>query len=109
MKIKTNELTGAALDWATGKAWGLDIYVSTFGPLLGKGYKWACVRSRKYHPSTDPKDFYLLQEKFRYEVVLENDQWKSGKYTAPTIGEVICKRFVAHRFGDEVEVPKELL
>ncbi len=38
MKIKTSELTGAALDWAVGKAEGRTLQRNPMGPMGGHGW-----------------------------------------------------------------------
>jgi hypothetical protein len=105
-QMKTNELTGAALDWAVAKCEGRKD--NDFG------WWWD-----NYHPSTDwaqggpiiareaiqltPDEYtqtwsaYTTNEGNPYECV----------GTTPLIAAMRC--YVASKLGDEVEIPQELL
>ena len=97
MKIKTSELTGAALDWAVSAARGdsdIHPYSSSWedgGPIIER----ECI------------DTLCLTE--------SDDGWHASKYThnkkadafgpTPLIAAMRC--YCASKLGDEVEVPKE--
>lgn len=108
MKIKTSELTGAALDWATLKAEGVDFtdfnldYIDAYqrstdwtqgGPIIEReginlcsGYHWEA--SKDFDPCG-----YDMDAAVEY-----------GE--TPLIAAMRC--FVASTLGNEVEVPDEL-
>lgn len=104
MKIKTSELTGAALDWAVAKS---------------EGYTGTALESRTgewYTPSTDWAQGgpIIEREKITLQPVVRPDGWVArtqkcdsvweGQY--PLIAAMRC--YVASKLGDEVDVPEEL-
>ena len=99
MKIKTSELTGAALDWAVAK----------------------CEKNWAFEPdgcdsySTDWQLGGLIIERERITIWAFDDvTWRAQLDTAtdpleaptPLIAAMRC--YVASKLGDEVEVPEEL-
>jgi hypothetical protein len=103
MKIKTSELTGAALDWAVAKCEDEDPRMDTpystewafGGPIierekielrLGRVRYWQVVPARAAYPSCDAP-------------------WFFGKTTL--IAAMRCR--VASKLGDTVDVPEELI
>ena len=93
--MKTNELTGAALDWAVQIAEG---YVQP-DPI---DFARNCFK-----PSTDWSQGGPIIE--REGLIL--DQWarwrSSNSYgTTPLIAAMRC--YVASKLGDEIDIPKEL-
>lgn len=108
MKIKTSELTGAALDWAVAKCEGIhwaqgDLDAREYGP----GFK----------PSTSWKDGGPIIERERIKLEFDGaegfmwwgyhpviDDLEHG--LTPLIAAMRC--FVASKLGDEVDVPDEL-
>jgi hypothetical protein len=98
MKIKTNELTGAALDWAVAKC--EDVY---------------CFDG-SYTPSTDWSQGGPIIERegigFGFGVGIDSDQWEAGyttpEETGPTPLIAAMRCYVASKLGDEVNVPEEL-
>lgn len=107
MKIKTNELTGAALDWAVAKCEGTGTYfdannVERRTPLSG------------YAPSIDWSQGGPIIEREGIAVSPEIDciRWygsANGFFLdgpTPLIAAMRC--YVASKLGDEVEVPEEL-
>lgn len=117
MKIKTSELTGAALDWAVAKCKG---YVGadnkqTYDALLLE------INKETYHPSTDwsqagpiiaKENISLAQrsnEPCRAYIYLDLCEYAHVMFAPehqPLIAAMRC--FVASKLGDEVEVPGEL-
>lgn len=115
MKIKTAELTGAALDWAVAKS-------------SGQQGRMAALEAgvRFWSPSSDWADGGPIIERERIATsfcqapntlggdcwiatypawpVRENTVWAEGP--TPLIAAMRC--FVATKFGDEVDVPDEL-
>lgn len=135
MKMKTSELTGAALDWAVAKCEGVSVgkhrqehgFIET---AWDKATKWehAC---EIYNPSTNWEQAGQIIEREKidvtfnadYDVVegVEND-WMVGQWDAdlhlspmdnrqwgetPLIAAMRC--LVAHKLGDEVDIPEELM
>lgn len=107
MIIKTNEIDGAALDWAVAKCNGIeweqgDLDAGEYGP----GFK----------PSTDWAQGGPIIERERITVVAMPDgSWQSqGKdlrphFHNPTPLVAAMRCYVASKLGDEVDVPEELL
>lgn len=124
MKVKTSELTGAALDWAVAKCEGLEVAFTTnkevvilrkgvtdyFDPHCNWGWggpiierEMLCVGYRhqadpNYCPINDPATICWART-------------TAGGYLSygptPLIAAMRC--YVASKFGDEVEVPLELI
>ena len=106
MKMKTSELTGAALDWAVAKCesvtcttWKGRVVDAFSNPLM-------------YHD-----DWALagpIIERVRITVIaMPNGTWATSSpchsfhHPTPLIAAMRC--YVASKLGDEVEVPDELL
>lgn len=123
MKIKTSELTGAALDWAVAKCEGHDQFAQ-YTPHL-----------RVYHQRTDSLSSYTvtfcpstdwtrggpLIERERIDVMFEGPEWyaymryeaadgynRTLQYDGPTPLIAAMRCYVASKLGDTVEVPDEL-
>ncbi len=120
--MRTDELTGAALDWAVAKCEGLEVYIDDgMVRLVGQPF------DRKYAfwtPSTDWEQAGPIIEREKIEITKGNplyfpegnekgdyyeDLWIAGKYhgQTPLIAAMRC--YVASKLGDEVEIPEELL
>ncbi|MGL4757270.1 MAG: phage protein NinX family protein [Aeromonadaceae bacterium] len=117
MLIKTNELSGAALDWAVAKAVGYtqdeDAYCDPAwmadGRFIASCHSW--------HPSTSWAQCGLLVDEF--DVWLSSDDDTHCASTHPHVNEYIrtgptklvaaCRAIVHAKLGDEVEVPDDLL
>jgi len=100
MKVKTSELSGAALDWAVGQADECDlapVEYSTrweFGGLIIEREKIGIVTS------DGDANVWIGS-------IFEPD-WKFNRTgSTPLIAAMRC--YVASKLGDEVEVPDELL
>jgi hypothetical protein len=100
MKVKTNELTGAALDWAVAKAIGeyrpvaVPAYSTDWaqgGPIIER--EGISVARRGEH-SFSP-----------WGAVLQGFEFDEEGPT-PLIAAMRC--YVASKLGDEVEIPEEL-
>lgn len=115
MKIKTSELTGAALDWAVAKAEDWDMSRFMRGEMIYVGVKG-------WFPSTDWSQGGPIIERERISVEwlglsLRNKDlgWTAsapnpnfiGVDPTPLIAAMRC--YVAFKLGDEVDVPEELL
>ena len=131
MKIKTSELTGAALNWAVAKCEGKveqDVYGSP--ELLESGlhlHYCDVLLSHPYSPSTDwaeggPIIERELMQAFSYEKYSPDEPWfveknhfgrhhKAGRSYArgSTILIAAMRCYVSVKLGDEVEIPEGLL
>jgi hypothetical protein len=107
--MKTNELTGAALDWAVAKCEGGHIGVANNGVFFdasnGEGFT-------SFNPSTDPSQAYPI---ILRECIATGKSWGSWKaFTETSEGEgptplvAAMRCYVASKLGDTVDVPDEL-
>lgn len=103
MKIKTSELTGAALDWAVGMAEGLDYPADSeeFG-CYEPSSDWS-----QGGPLIDKHDVQIL--KFHGETMAGIGEGLVDYYPGSTRLIAACRAIVASKLGDEVDVPEELL
>lgn len=123
MKIKTSELTSAALGFAVKKALG-DI-----GIIVMRDGKWLAYEEGKHHYADDWAQGGPIIDKYDIDV-MRDVHTSNGKFVA-RLGEPVlrlkqgvkdwCFRrahtklvaamrcFVASKLGDEVDVPEELL
>ncbi|MEQ5288231.1 hypothetical protein [Providencia huaxiensis] len=95
--VKTNELTGIALDWAVTEA-------------IGEQQREDAYR-KKY--SSDWRDCGTLLERFRIDVHHEIGGWLAHKDlgfigAANDLKIAICLAIVGWKFGDEVQIPASL-
>jgi len=110
MKIKTSELTGAALDWAVGYIMGEKLRI------LDRQIVWP----EDYSPSTDWAQGGPIIEREGISVDRVGGAWTAdiadsvGGYiehtesgTTPLLAAMRC--YVASKLGDEVEIPEELI
>jgi hypothetical protein len=102
MKVKTNELTGAALDWAVAKATGeykpvaVPKYSTDWsqgGPIIER--EKIAILSPMTGEFWDARDGKRLETPFVY--------WRGP---TPLIAAMRC--YVASKLGDEVEIPEGL-
>ena len=104
--MKTNELTGAALDWAVAKCEGKDAIVRA-------PHKYV------FEPSTNWAQGGPIIEREGISVWAFDDvTWKAENPFASGVDQVFegptpliaaMRCYVASKLGDEVEVPKELI
>jgi hypothetical protein len=128
MKLKTSELTDAALDWAVAKAEYTDRRVEIHdthpspqverGPGSGDRYG---IGWFSFHPSTNRSQGGLIIEREAITTAAPlhpGDLWgawkwiemrDSCKHNGPTPLIAAMRCFVASKLGDEVDVPDELL
>ena len=106
--MKTNELTGAALDWAVAKCEGDELAAKNIQfPMYAKFYI-------KVSPSTDWSQGGPIIERERLDIYgydgenwCANDNLRATQYgPTPLVAAMRC--YVASRLGDEVEVPEGL-
>lgn len=103
--MKTSELTGKALNWAVGKADGLDDWLAPVnycgkwehgGPIIereGMGF-WAY----QWNEQGEAEQGWYAEDK-------DGDHVQTGP--TPLIAAMRC--YVASKLGDEVEVPDEMV
>lgn len=115
MKIRTAELTGAALDWAVAKCEDINLFET-------EGWIYMDGTRAVFRPTTDWRQGGLIIEReeisvehgraeFRfdwiaYKLGLPHEDNPEGGPT-PLIAAMRC--YVASKLGDEIEVPDELL
>ena len=104
MKLKTNELTGAALDWVVAKC-----ILLINGDDLDIGF----IREYAYTPSTNWAQGGPIIERERIRLD-PRGVWVAGhdssndEYSGPTPLIAAMRCYVASEMGEEVEVPDEL-
>ena len=111
-KLKTSELTGAALDWAVAKCEGIEWWAAE-EPKDGLFIDYE--RTRLYSPSSDwsqggpliAQHIFLLEDLGDYE-------WGATaangcKCRGDTVLQAVCRAYVLATLGEEVEIPNELL
>jgi hypothetical protein len=120
MKIKTSELTGAALDWAVAKCVHESLrhrYGSPcFNPQTKRVYETEGLQQIGVYfaPSTDWAQAGPIIEREGIGNFKEEGRWVAHTYGAviehygptPLIAAMRC--YVALKLGDDVEIPEEL-
>ena len=116
MKVKIADLIGPALDWAVAKClqpgyeeWRLIRWIeqeftptanwSQGGPIIERECIATYASGACSVPPKNP-DYWVAE-------ILETDGMRTAYGPTPLIAAMRC--FVASRFGDEVEIPEELL
>jgi hypothetical protein len=131
IKLKTSELTGAALDWAVAKCEGIELE-SGYGVQETSGYyNRLLVDGRmskgqsmlvRYIPSTDWAQGGPIIEREWLDVTpwpnesREDMRWHCQQHDTandfaqygPTLLIAAMRCYVASRVGDEIELPEEL-
>ena len=105
MKLKANELTGAALDWAVAKCEGM--VPNT--PFIASNKEYT------FKPSTDwaQGGTIIERERITVEYSADPDTWcacimADQEVYGPTALIAAMRCYVASEMGEEVEVPDEL-
>ena len=124
MKVKTTELTGISLDYAVALASGATAFQSDdirwFFTLHGDTYAlssgWG---SMSYHPSTNWAQGGPLIQMYEIDLksveegvwqasnIFDDMEWYHFLGYSPLEAAMRCH--VAHKLGEEVEIPEELL
>lgn len=129
MKLKTNELTGATLDWAVAKCEGYEEGVYMRGPCIhiditGKATGLTVPINREYvwfDPGANWSQGGPIIERESIDVARFNTypDWEAAMNetdsnpfvsaigSTPLIAAMRC--FVASKLGDEIDVPEELV
>ena len=114
--MKTNELSGAALDWAVAKCEGIELENGCYNRLLVDG-RMSKGQSMlvPFKPSADWQqggaiierekiDTYYGEKGWWQAVAETNDVFTFGE--SPLIADMRC--YVASKMGDSVQLPEEL-
>lgn len=102
MKVKVNELTGPALDWAVAKCQDILYYLDEEELEL-------------YSPSTDWAQGGPIIERERIDIDHYHDVWNASTdecpvyQTAPTPLIAAMRAYVASKLGNDIEIPDILL
>ena len=107
MKIKTSELSGAALDWAVAKCEGLDQYFDSEEKCAFDDEGCAYEPSTNWAqggPIIEREGIALGQTGDGWEATCDGCIYISGP--TPLIAAMRC--YVASKLGEEVEVPEEV-
>lgn len=120
--MKTSELIGHVLDWAVAKAQGWTDYPND---SIEQGGKWHCDPEKTpfgrvmwkdhFTPSTDWSQGGPIIEReciALKALAAEPVYWRAGTFgtsigPTPLIAAMRC--YVASKFGDEIDIPKELM
>jgi len=130
MKIKTSELTDAALDWAVARAKGIpaeELYIQNWGSVGKSIYRRNRDEDGKLDGTytTGPDMLFsrkweaggpIVERELDMLVKQDSGQWlasvpnpKVAWYLGPTLLIATMRCYVASKLGDVVEVPEELL
>lgn len=123
--VKVSELSGVALDWAVAKCEGKN------GILHDDGITRCIVIASIYgvykgtwKPSTDPALSQPIMEREKIDCIADpngKDVWMGQLYATRLAGNKVIRAYgptmliaamrcyVASKFGEEIEIPKELL
>jgi hypothetical protein len=104
MKMKTNELTGAALDWAVAKCEGV-----SWASYFKDGYStdWAIGGPIIEREKIDLNWDLTLTHRVDGLWFARGDDGGDVTATTPLVAAMRC--YVASKFGDEIDVPEEIL
>jgi hypothetical protein len=132
MIIKTQNLNGAALDWAVAKACGYTVEVTTLDFFDNPIEPCVCILDWDTHPELDSTFFTpsanwvqggVIIERERITLnqghdfmasiwkpdgVLGNKDWYKFKQTGTTPLIAAMRCYVVSKLGNEVDVPEEL-
>ncbi|MDD2133324.1 phage protein NinX family protein [Pseudomonas kurunegalensis] len=120
IEVRVSNLSDEALGWAVGRAEGLDVYLE---PPGYNGVPWrvfaryqgrAIEHTKRYNPCEDWALAGLLLDKHCISLIYAFEEYEaligmtgSGYHPSPTVA--VCRAIVAHKLGDTVQVPKELM
>ena len=107
--MRTNELTGAALDWAVAKCEGIGLGPRGFVVYYFEG------DPAMWQPSTDWAQGGPIIERKKIAIDFDGAAWCASDNRkplanygpTPLIAAMRC--YVASKLGDEVEIPQELI
>lgn len=116
MKVKTSELSGKALDWATGKSMGNHVGIDMDGRVKFIT-SYSPLEIILWQPSTDWNQCGNLIEaegiefKWVSDATLEAHSYLHDPHYGYglTHQEAACRLMVVSKLGDEVDIPDELM
>ena len=102
--MKTDELTGAALDWAVAKCEGV---------INGDDLDIGFILERGYTPSTDWAQGGAIIEREQMSIEWTGEDWMAyiehdEEFFGPTPLIAAMRCYVASKLGDDIETPEEL-
>lgn len=108
MKIRTSELTGAALDWVVAKCEGFAnaAVMGTYNPSTNWLQGGPIIEREGLTVSEENQNPSLWSSYIRRN--LFNDDGSDCFQKGPTPLIAACRCYVASKLGDEVEVPEEI-
>lgn len=116
MKVKTSELTDAALDWAVAKCEGYSVAVSESGEVIiiregvvdyfdpHRNWGWGGPIIERENISVGYQGHLGVPIDSLWYATNRDDAWGLGP--TPLIAALRCR--VASTLGDEIEIPEEL-
>jgi hypothetical protein len=112
--MKTDELTGAALDWAVAKCEGWEAVTVTDNDgahlWMQKGDEYR--DPKKYRPSTNWMQGGPIIEREKIATAWNITRWVAWRgvveHPGPTPLIAAMRCFVASRLGNDIEIPEEL-
>ena len=106
--MKTSQLTGAALDWAVSKCWGIvweqgDLDAGEYGPGFRPSTDW-----EDGGPFIEREGICLWSKGYDWEAKIQtaSGEWLTEWDASPLVAAMRC--YIASLLGDEVEIPREL-
>lgn len=113
MKLKTSELTGAALDWAVAEAKGVPIYrrgmTMTRMDMDGQHYWQPSTDWHQGGPIIEWENIELAYRVGVHWIATRVEGSAICEMTGPTQLVAAMRCYVKSQFGDEVDVPDELV
>ena len=99
--MKTNELTGAALDWAVAKCEDVYCFDGSYTPSTNWAQGGPIIEREGFciQPFKDGWECFVAHRLFE-------DDHHHSKGPTPLIAAMRC--YVASKLGDEIDLPKEL-
>jgi len=110
MKIKTSELTGAALDWAVAKAQDLQGKPRNWAPApysTDWSHAGPIIERESIHLRRSYLDDGSLSSEWTALTLNADKAMVFGEGPTPLIAAMRC--FVSSKLGDTVDVPEELV
>jgi hypothetical protein len=104
--MRTNELTGAALDWAVAKCEGEDYCAHDGVDGIGNAFE-----ATRYSTDWSQGGPIIERERINLEPFsnINGEQWSAdGEWDSPTPLVAAMRCYVASKLGDDVEIPNEL-
>jgi hypothetical protein len=124
MKVKTNELTGRALDWAVAKCEGIELNNGLYNRLLVDGHmSLGQNMMERFNPSSEWAQGGPIIERECIELAYRvGVNWTATRVEGSSVCEVTVpynqrgraqliaamRCYVMSQLGDEVDVPEEL-